>query len=440
MDFVVLLTITRRLGMHLTYHVVSNHLNAIKGDLVAVIDKISKSILAARDEFDLPVYSIKSRVKSPESAYLKTKRKNYTSMDQITDYAGMRILCLFERNIFEINDFILKYIIQNSITLNEIKVFYFDEDSYLKIYTSAAKYSLSDVLVKKAEKGGSGYKSLHYSITTTFVGNSFTLELQLRTLLQDVWGELEHSLAYKRGAIHPHIKKSFELLSHDLQTTDALMEHLKDISDKEESGERYSNIKSGPRDYFDYEDKIIPELFKVELNSEYQQYSEIMRTIKLKGNNNILEDVAKAKCMYKKMVEKLKIKDLEDENLKYWHDMENAFFLFCEAKYEDALIIYKQLKNNYSDKYCLHFRTGEIFMKLGQIEKALTEFDESENLISNCSTYNKENLYHIKIMLALVYWMLGDEYINIAINEVLDAEKIYNENLDILQERINSDV
>lgn len=401
------------------------------------MDKLSNAILCERDERKLPVYSIKSRVKRSESAYLKTKRKNYTSLDQITDCAGMRVLCLFERDIFDVNDFILKYIKSEDITVSEIKIFNFDSTSCDKINKTIYELSFVESQTLNENKK-SGYKSIHYSMKIQFGSKPIMVELQLRTLLQDVWGELEHSLSYKRGAVHPHIKKSFELLSYDLQTTDSLMEHLRDINDKEESGERYSNDKSGPRDYFDYEDDLLPGKFLTTLKNEFESYRSFMKGVDFRDKKNYSDNVFKARGMYNEIVSKLNGTDLKDKKVKYWHDMENAFLLFCEAEYEEALGIYTGLITAHKDKYCLYFRVGEIYVKLGKIEKALPRFDESEILIHTSSEYDKKNLYHIKVMLALVYWLLGDEYINIALKEILEVENLYNNNKDILSDSVDT--
>ena len=415
--------------MSITFPEVSSHINGIKDDLRSAMDSVSRSILNARDETGLPVYSIKSRVKNPESAYLKTKRKNYTSLDQITDYAGIRILCLFERNIYEINKFLLHYLKKDNLTIIELKVFNFDADAFDKIKCETDSLCLADCLKPLVEKK-SGYKSLHYLVATQIVGKEIKIEMQLRTLLQDVWGELEHSLSYKRGGIHPHIKKSFELLSQDLQTTDTLMEHLKDINEKEENGERYSKDKSGPRYYLDYEDDLLPQAFTGHLKEEYEAYHVFVKGINFRDRANYSLNVTKAKEYYDVIAKKITAMDLRDSNLYYWHEMENAYYLFCEAQYDEALVIYTNVMKKHPEKYCLHFRVGELYMKMGEVEKALAEFDESERIIAASCDYKNKNLYHIKVMLALIYWMLGDEYIDISLEEIREAEEIYRANTD----------
>lgn len=422
--------------MSISFHEVNQYVGAIKDDLRSVMDKIGKDVINERDENKLPVYSIKSRVKSTESAYLKTKRKSYTSLEQVSDYAGMRILCLFERNIFAINSFLLGYFKYKNIEVNEIKIFNLDDSSYERAKLVVNKYEYNEKL-KPIQNKKSGYKSIHYSVSTSMIGNKVNIEIQLRTLLQDVWGELEHSLSYKRGGIHPHIKKSFELLAIDLQSMDALLEHLKDISVKEESGEIYSNDKSGPRDYLDYEEDLLPSKFKTELKEDFKEYSTFMKSINSKDKGKYVDDIVHAKGMYENLSSKLSASDLADKNTKYWHDMENAYLLFCDAKYIEALKIYTSLSATYHELYCLHFRIGEIHLKLGNVEAALTKFDESEKLIKDTSTYNKKNLFDIKVMLALVYWLLGDEYIKISLDEILQAEKIYLENKEGLEGRIS---
>jgi len=266
--------------MFIKFSDVEKHLTGIKAQLKGELKALDEMIVDARDEKDIPVYVSKYRIKSPESIYLKTKRKRITDLTTITDYAGLRVLTLFEKDLFELNDFLLENYKNRGYELESLNVFnYHNDEHHLESITQIAAKYFPEVPVTSIKKK-SGYKSIHYIIKRTLGKAQLLIEIQLRTLLQDVWGELEHSLSYKKGDIHPHIKKSFAILSRDLENNDMLISHLREISDRERSGEKFSNEKSGPRVYLNYEGDIVPEIFKEDIATDFQEYENIMLNVK----------------------------------------------------------------------------------------------------------------------------------------------------------------
>ena len=197
------------------------------------------------------MYLTKCRIKKPESVYLKTKLHDIRDLEKITDYAGYRVLCLFEQEIPEIHECLISIFVNNSFKPVGFKLLDWPDERQKDFLSKKITESFPDIEVETEAKE-SGYKSIHYIVTQKIGDTTYSVEVQLRTLLQDVWGELEHSLSYKKSGIHPHIKRSFILLSRDLATMDMLMRHLKDISDKEQVGRLYSAEDVGPNKYFGY--------------------------------------------------------------------------------------------------------------------------------------------------------------------------------------------
>jgi tetratricopeptide (TPR) repeat protein len=278
----------------------------------------------------------------------------------------------------------------------------------------------------RAEKKLSGYKSIHSLIVTK---EGFIIEVQLKTLVQDVWSELEHTLSYKKGSVHPHIKKSFSLLSKDLENIDELFSHLRDISDKEKGGEVFSNHKIGPKCYFDYEDDLLPKsiLEKEHIREHYDKYLSVISEGKKKGYNIDLPWVLIARSELEMIREA--IGDSESDSIiRYWIDMEDAFVVFCESQYDDAISKYMKIKEYAPERYCVHYRLGEVYFIKGESEIALNYFDKSEELLEASDKHNNYNHFLIKSRLALTYWSLGDEYIDISIQEALAAKDIYDKN------------
>jgi ppGpp synthetase/RelA/SpoT-type nucleotidyltranferase len=425
--------------MNITRKTVMTFMKENKENLSAILNKLEKTIVRGRDEENVPVYLTKCRIKSIDSIYLKTKRRTgINDLYEITDLAGLRILCLFEEDIIEVHKYLLDTLPTTGFNVRLFKFFNWEmEDSKGELY----KKTIENIIIEKLKDikiedytRDSGYKSIHYIIEHQIANKNISIEIQLRTLLQDVWGELEHALSYKKGNIHPHIKKSFVLLSRDLGTKDILISHLKLIRDKENFGEVYSLEKAGPIKYFDYEDERIPEAIKTGAHSTAaSDYLDFVRIQNPRSKNR--DWVKVANSLYAKLCENLTLKDYDNSKLKYFIQMEGAYLKFCEGKLEESKKIYKELYDDCEDSYCLHFRLGELYFIERKIEKSLAEFDRSEELLLSLADYHPENIFKIKMKLAYIYWLLGFEYINFVIKEINDANDILNMHPDVFHER-----
>ena len=136
---------------------------------------------------------ISQRIKSLDSILGKLRRlglpENYeTIRSTLKDIAGIRIVCDYISDIYDIADALLR---QDGIRLVQEKD-----------YIAAPKPN--------------GYRSLHMIVATPVLYDNQTqlipVELQFRTLAMDCWASLEHQLRYKAGRSLP------TKLSHDLTT------------------------------------------------------------------------------------------------------------------------------------------------------------------------------------------------------------------------------
>ena len=127
-----------------------------------------------------PIEHVKSRLKTPESIVKKLKRMgaevNVVNMtEKISDIAGIRIICSFTSDIYQIADMISR---QRDVTV-----------LYIKDYIKNPKPS--------------GYRSLHLIVEVPiFLENEkrpMKVEVQLRTIAMDFWASLEHRIYYKKG-------------------------------------------------------------------------------------------------------------------------------------------------------------------------------------------------------------------------------------------------
>mgnify|MGYP003071633733 CR=1 FL=1 len=125
-----------------------------------------------------PIEHIKSRVKTPDSIVKKMKRNGYevtieNMVEKLSDIAGIRIICSFNQDIYQIADMIAR---QKDVTV-----------LYVKDYIRKPKPN--------------GYKSYHMVVTIPIYlteGPVETkVEIQIRTIAQDFWASLEHKIYYK---------------------------------------------------------------------------------------------------------------------------------------------------------------------------------------------------------------------------------------------------
>ena len=155
----------------------------------AAIREVSTKLEILDDEFQVrydynPIHHMECRLKSPRSLFEKLERKGLeieiASIYQITDMAGIRVICNYIDDVYAVASLLLK---QDDIKLIRRR-------DYIK------------------EPKESGYRSLHLVVEIPVFLSDKTemvpVEIQLRTIAMDTWASLEHELKYKRsGGITP---------------------------------------------------------------------------------------------------------------------------------------------------------------------------------------------------------------------------------------------
>ena len=414
----------------ITYGLVAKRHQENLGDLKTWLLRLEEEIISGRDnqQLRIPVYLTKSRIKSINSIFLKIKRKSCKSLDEITDYAGLRILCLFEQDVFDVHEFLISKLADGKYELSEFKIYNWDNKHDAGILKDIVDSKFENYEYDPSPKS-SGYKSLHYIVKR----HNHVFEVQLRTLLQDVWGELDHALSYKKGNVHQHIEKSFQLLARDIQTNDLLLSHLRSVKDRELCVEAFAIENVGPYKVLGYEETFIPDIFKQEGEKKdaWDKYWKYITTTK-KGNN-LKVWVENGSKLLDVLISKLSAKEAEDEKTNYIRQMEAAFLFFTGGELEKALDIYNSFRKK--SYYLPYFRFGEILFIKGDIVNALIAFDRCEEIMESYKIRDYANEYRVKIKLANIYWLLGKEYIPIALNEICDAEKIFLSHKDLFDKR-----
>ena len=193
----------------------------------SALKQISTKLAILNDEFQHvhrynPIEHIKSRIKTSESIVKKLRRHGYESTIQnmiqyVNDIAGIRVICSFTSDIYQIAD-----MIRNQ---SDIKVI-----------------SVKDYIVNPKS---SGYKSYHMLVTVpVYLSDRIVdtkVEIQIRTVAMDFWASLEHKINYKfEGNAPTYIKNELIECSRMVAELDQRMLHLNEEIQSISRGENKS--------------------------------------------------------------------------------------------------------------------------------------------------------------------------------------------------------
>ncbi|MCI9633227.1 GTP pyrophosphokinase [Schaedlerella arabinosiphila] len=176
------------------------------------------------------VHSYLSRVKDPEHLIAKIVRKKqdnyskYRNLDKtnyekfITDLIGIRCLVLFKADWTSFHNYIMSqfdnnvnYYIKDSILDfdDDEDHFYIAEKPKVHIRNGDARELYDSLLPPDCVIDGKVYRSVHYIIKYKGV----YLEIQVRTLFEEGWGEIDHAVVYPYFQNDQILKEYTELLN-----------------------------------------------------------------------------------------------------------------------------------------------------------------------------------------------------------------------------------
>lgn len=164
------------------------------------------------EENKIIIHQLSSRVKEEKSLSDKIdiKEGKYQCLNDITDIVGIRIITYLDSDVDIIAEMIKKE-------------FNIDEENSID--------------KRKLDNDVFGYRSLHYvasfneerrNLTDLRSIKDLKFEIQIRSILQHAWAEIEHDLGYKSTVSVPdNFIRSFNRLSALLETADIEFDRLK---------------------------------------------------------------------------------------------------------------------------------------------------------------------------------------------------------------------
>ena len=176
------------------------------------------------------IHSLKSRVKDREHLRNKLNRK-FTEAKQggkqsdvkpdnllikITDLAGIRILHLYTRQISPIDTALREILKEQQWDLLE--------GPFARTWDDESRefFNRSQIQTQDSE---SMYTSVHY-IVGSASRTKITCEIQVRTLMEEVWGEVDHALNYPKKSDSVACQEQIKVLARATSTATRLVDSI----------------------------------------------------------------------------------------------------------------------------------------------------------------------------------------------------------------------
>ncbi|MDZ5711357.1 hypothetical protein [Jeotgalibacillus haloalkalitolerans] len=210
-----------------------NELLDIYNDYIIYRDELRLTTSMVPDiiRMNAHVHSVKTRIKNPKNLIHKVIRKtirekrrdehyvihkdNYKS--EITDLIGIRVLHLYKDQAIHIDSFI-----RERWNLKE----------RCKIYYRSGDYSDSGVpdddhsFEYKVHEAG--YRSWHYLIESNVRGAMHTAEIQVRTIFEEGWSEVDHQLRYPNNINNSLLTEQLLVLNRIAGSADELTNTIRE--------------------------------------------------------------------------------------------------------------------------------------------------------------------------------------------------------------------
>ncbi|MEB7875851.1 hypothetical protein NGK67_12360 [Klebsiella oxytoca] len=220
------------------------------------------------------VHSVRWRIKDPEHLMSKIIRKRnedeinekyrsitkYNYTDIITDLIGIRVLHLFKEDWETIHNYL-----SSKWEFQEAPIVYIREGDASDINIEGS--------IEKTHPAG--YRSVHYIISTRLLKNSIYTEIQVRTIFEEAWSEIDHHVRYpnfKNNAILNYFLLIFNRFAGSADEMGTFVLSLKnELKESIERSIKISEIEKEKETYLAKIDELVSNLEadqKITLNTK----------------------------------------------------------------------------------------------------------------------------------------------------------------------------
>lgn len=160
----------------------------------ALLEEAHAVVSGLVSEAGIKIHDITARLKTPSSLAEKLRRKGrYSQLSEVTDLVGLRVITYFERDV---------------TAVARLLEAHFEVDWEHSVDKS-----------KMLDPDRFGYMGVHYVLRLD--GQTQGFEVQIRSILQHAWAEIEHDLGYKsREAVPREVQRRFYRLAGLLEVAD----------------------------------------------------------------------------------------------------------------------------------------------------------------------------------------------------------------------------
>jgi putative GTP pyrophosphokinase len=130
---------------------------------------------------------------------------------------GIRILHLYTRQF----EYIHKYLIE----LLEEELYSLGQEPEAKTWDDESKAYFSSLGIKTIPSP-SMYTSVHYIFEAKTKTNTYTFEIQVRTLAEEIWGEVDHTLNYPHAADSLACREQIKVLARVTSSCSRLVDSI----------------------------------------------------------------------------------------------------------------------------------------------------------------------------------------------------------------------
>ena len=186
--------------------------------------------LASSEQLNKEVHSIRSRLKDPSHLREKLVRKFYECkrerrafdiepgnlLTKVNDLVGVRILHLHTRQIRAIDAAVRSVLNENKYSLIE--------GPFARTWDDESRQFFEDCRIKTQESP-SMYTSVHYVVGSAS-RTKVTGEIQVRTLMEEVWGEVSHALNYPNPTESLACREQLKVLARVTSSASRLVDSI----------------------------------------------------------------------------------------------------------------------------------------------------------------------------------------------------------------------
>lgn len=348
----------------------------------------------------------RSRLKSPASLEKKIKKKKAKDstygIDNVTDIIGFRFVCHFQNEVEQVVDALLEKIYSEKDSdmpeLREAKMYVSTSpsqrlvrDGIQKVFDQHLRITVVDaktVVKLEIEEKDSRYTSVHMVVRRDD-GQKF--EIQVRSVFEDAWAEIEHALKYKikSGVLSNSVSQHLQILNSFAQACSEYSERI--------LGDTLKEGSDGESRIRDIDSTYILKDMPHTVVDIYKKATSFSGRGKLMEAINIFSDFISTNDSL-----------MKENSVKYFLLMERGALYLKVKNTQLAVADYESLISENPDRALIYWRLGDAYRIAGDFVEAAKYFEQiPEKLVSSVNTGDeKVHLSNWPYALAHTYFRL----------------------------------